>query len=76
MEDNRYISTDQHKQITRIQNQKKISNNDRTIEIQALNSYYSYDMLVSTCSNLNIIQIEKNHTKTPRGMITKETFLF
>lgn len=30
-------------------------------------------MLVSTCSNLNIIQIEKNHTKTPRGMITKET---
>lgn len=31
-------------------------------------------MLVSTCSNLNIIQIEKNHTKTPRGMITKEIF--
>lgn len=53
---------------------KKNSNNDRTIEIQAWNSYYSYDMLVSTCSNLNIIQIEKNHTKTPRGIITKIGF--
>lgn len=31
-------------------------------------------MLVSTCSNLNIIQIEKNHTKTPRGIITKIGF--
>lgn len=53
---------------------KKNSNNDRTIEIQAWNSYYSYDMLVSTWSNLNIIQIEKNHTKTPRGIITKIGF--
>lgn len=53
---------------------KKNSNNDRTIEIQAWNSYYSYGMLVSTCSNLNIIQIEKNHTKTKRNDNKRNVF--
>lgn len=32
-------------------------------------------MLVSTCSNLNIIQIEKNHTKTKRNDNKRNVFL-
>lgn len=31
-------------------------------------------MLVSTCSNLNIIQIEKNHTKTKRNDNKRNVF--